>query len=280
MKLRRSLQVAAAALMLAASAVPSQAAVGWGGCGEKVVVQAGDTLSSIAQQCGTTAWAILEANPGIGWNIYAGQVLKMPGGHSQWPNPYPTPAIGGTYTVKWGDTLGKIAARYNVSLRDLLAVNRQIWNPDLIYPWQVINLPAYASKPPVYPTQKPPAYPTQKPPCYYSCYPEPGAKPTATPLPYAPAIDYALYRSVTVTYKYGLLVRYGPGRDYKEIASPLVSAVKGTQWWYRLDSVTTDASGFVWAEVYLRFMVDGRTTGWIMVADRLGNHFTEPEINN
>jgi LysM repeat protein len=273
MYLRRSIQFAAAVLIMAVSLVPSQAALGWGVCGDKVVVQAGDTLSGIAQQCGTSAWAILEANPGIGWNVYAGQVLKMPAGQSRPPTAYPTPAIGGKYTVKWGDTLGKIAARYNVSLRDLLAVNRQIRNPDLIYPWQVINLPAYASKPPAYPTQKPS-------PCYYSCYPEPGAKPTSTPLPYAPAIDYSLYKQVTVTYQYGLLVRYGPGRDQKEIVSPLVSAVKGTQWWVRKDSVTTDASGFVWAEVYLRFVVDGRTSGWIMVGDRLGNHFTEPEINN
>jgi len=273
----RAFLIGAAGILLAVSLVPSQPVLGWGACGDKVVVQTGDTLSGIAQRCGTTTWAILEANPGIGWNIYAGQVLRMPAGYSKPPTPYPTPAIGGTYTVKWGDTLGKIAARYNVSLRDLIAVNRQIWNPDLIYPWQVINLPAYASKPVPYPTAKPP-YPTAKP-CYYSCYPDPGVKPTATPLPYAPAIDYSLYRQVTVTYQYGLLVRYGPGRDQKEIVSPLVSAVKGTQWWVRKDSITTDASGFVWAEVYLRFVVDGRTTGWIMVADQLGNHFTDPEID-
>ena len=85
---------------------------------------------------------------------------------------------------------------------------------------------------------------------------------------------------MTVTYKHGLLVRYGPGRDYTEIESPLVSAVKDTDWWYRKDSVTTDASGFVWAEVYLRYLVDGRSTGWIMVSDALGNHFTEPEIDD
>lgn len=272
MNLKRSVQCTVVALMLAASLIPFQAALGWGGCGDQVVVQSGDTLSSIAQKCGTSAWAILEANPGIGWNVYAGQVLKMPSGHTQWHDPYPTPAIGGKYTVQRGDTLGKIAARYNVSLRDLLAVNRQIWNPDLIYPWQVINLPAYASKPVAYPTQKPSS-------CYYGCYPDSGAKPTATPLPYAPPIDYSLYKNVTVTYKYGLLVRYGPGRDYKEIASPLVSAVKDTDWWYRQDSVTTDASGFVWAEVYLRYLVDGRSTGWIMVSDALGNYFTEPEID-
>ena len=272
MNLRRSVQFTAAALILAASLIPFQAAVGWGGCGDQVVVQAGDTLSGIAQSCGTSAWAVLEANPGVGWNVYAGQVLRMPFGQSTRHDPDPMPAIGGSYTVQRGDTLGKIAARYNVSLRDLLAVNRRIWNPDLIYPWQVINLPVYASKPPAYPTQTPS-------PCHYSCYPDPGGKPTPTPPPYAPPIDYSLYRNVTVTYKHGLLVRYGPGRDYKEMASPLVSAVKDTDWWYRLDSVTTDSSGFVWAEVYLRYVVDGRSTGWIMVADALGNHFTDPEID-
>ena len=271
MKLRRSFPFAAAALLLAFTLIPFQAVQGWGGCGDQVVVQWGDTLSGIAQKCGTSVWAIRDANPGIGWTLYAGTVLSMPAGGSPWGHPHPTPAVSGTYTVQRGDTLGKIASRYNVALRDLLAVNRQIWNPDLIYPWQVINLPAYASKPQ--------AYPTPKPSCYYSCYPETAAKPTATALPYAPPIDYALYKNVTVVYKYGLLVRYGPSRDYKEIASPLVSAVKGTDWWYRVGSVTTDSSGFVWAEVYLRFVVDGRATGWIMVGDALGNHFTDPAIN-
>ena len=241
MNLRRSVQLTAAALILVASLIPFQAAVGWGGCGDQVVVQAGDTLSGIAERCGTSAWAILDANPGVGWNVYAGQVLRMPFGHSTGHDPYPTPAIGGRYTVKFGDTLGKIAGRYNVSLRDLLAVNRNIWNPDLIYPWQVINLPAYASQPPAYATPKPDScyygcYVTPTPgPCYYSCYATPGypPAPTRTPPPYAPPIDYSLYRMVTVTYKYGLLVRYGPGRDYKEIESPLVSAVQDTDWWYR-----------------------------------------------
>ena len=175
MNLRRSVQLAAAALMLVASLIPFQAALGWGGCGDQVVVQAGDTLSGIAEKCGTSAWAILEANPGIGWNVYAGQVLNMPSGHSPWHDPYPTPAIGGSYTVKWGDTLGKIAARYNVSLRDLLAVNRQHLEPGPDLPVagdQPARVCLAAAGVPANPTH---AIPRRLRPCYYGCYPAPGA---------------------------------------------------------------------------------------------------------
>ena len=47
--------------------------------------------------------------------------------------------------VQWGDTLRKIADRMNVNLSDLIAVNPQLWNPNLIYFGEVINLPASAS---------------------------------------------------------------------------------------------------------------------------------------
>lgn len=46
-----------------------------------------------------------------------------------------------TYTVVRGDALYKIADRYGVELRALIAANPQIENPDLIYPGQVISVP-------------------------------------------------------------------------------------------------------------------------------------------
>ncbi|MHB8933087.1 MAG: LysM peptidoglycan-binding domain-containing protein, partial [Bellilinea sp.] len=51
-------------------------------CGATYTVQRGDYLFSIAKKCGTTASAILTANPSIkNWNlIYPGQVLKLPTG--------------------------------------------------------------------------------------------------------------------------------------------------------------------------------------------------------
>jgi uncharacterized YkwD family protein/spore coat assembly protein SafA len=45
------------------------------------------------------------------------------------------------YTVKWGDTMWKIAARYQVGVSEILRSNPQIKNPDMIYPGQAINIP-------------------------------------------------------------------------------------------------------------------------------------------
>lgn len=108
-------------------------------CSSYVTVQWGDTLSGIASLCGTTVDAIRAANPGLGWWVYAGQVLYIPTGSS---TPYYPPVYGGTYVVQWGDTLAKIASYHGVSVNDLLAANPSIWSPSLIYAGQVINIPA------------------------------------------------------------------------------------------------------------------------------------------
>lgn len=47
-----------------------------------------------------------------------------------------------TYTVKSGDTLWKIAVKYQVGLSEIISANTQIRNPALIYPGQKINIPA------------------------------------------------------------------------------------------------------------------------------------------
>lgn len=46
-----------------------------------------------------------------------------------------------TYVVMPGDTMYKIAARYGVSLGELLKANPDIANPELIYPGQMIQIP-------------------------------------------------------------------------------------------------------------------------------------------
>jgi len=51
---------------------------GYGGCGGRYVVQWGDTLSGLASRCGTSTNAIRAANPGLGWWLYAGQVIYLP----------------------------------------------------------------------------------------------------------------------------------------------------------------------------------------------------------
>jgi LysM repeat protein len=131
--------------ILVTSFVSTGGAMAWSGCASYITVQWGDTLSGLAALCGTTMEAIRAANPGLGWWVYAGQVLYIPTGYTS--APVYSPAYGGAYVVNRGDTLGKIAARLGVGVSDILAVNPQIWNASLIYAGQVITLPAAA---PVY----------------------------------------------------------------------------------------------------------------------------------
>ena len=46
-----------------------------------------------------------------------------------------------THTVVRGDTMWKIAVKYEVGLGELKSANPQISNPNLIYPSQVLNIP-------------------------------------------------------------------------------------------------------------------------------------------
>ena len=46
-----------------------------------------------------------------------------------------------THTVVSGDTMWKIAVRYQVGLDEIRAANKHISNPNLIYPGQVLNIP-------------------------------------------------------------------------------------------------------------------------------------------
>jgi uncharacterized YkwD family protein/spore coat assembly protein SafA len=48
----------------------------------------------------------------------------------------------GTYTVKSGDSIWKIAAKYQTGISELLAQNPQIKNPNMIYPGQKLTIPA------------------------------------------------------------------------------------------------------------------------------------------
>lgn len=52
-----------------------------------------------------------------------------------------TSASAATHTVVSGDSMWKIAVRYEVGLSEIISANPQISNPELIYPGQVINIP-------------------------------------------------------------------------------------------------------------------------------------------
>lgn len=46
-----------------------------------------------------------------------------------------------THIVKSGDTMWKIAVRYEVGVSEIIGANPQVENPDLIYPGQVLAVP-------------------------------------------------------------------------------------------------------------------------------------------
>lgn len=117
------------------------------------VVAHGDTLRQIAARYGTTVETIAGLNNIINYSlIYAGQRLTVPNGGTIPPTP-PPPTSGSTYVVQPGDTLRKLAARWSVTVNDILAVNPRIYNPSFIYVGQVINIPGTGTPPggsPVY----------------------------------------------------------------------------------------------------------------------------------
>lgn len=113
------------------------------GCASYITVQWGDTLSGLAAYCGTTVEAIRAANPGLGWWVYAGQTLYIPGGSSySYSYSYDYSSYGGNYVVQRGDTLYRIARAHGVTVNDLLAANPNIWSASVIYAGQVIYIPA------------------------------------------------------------------------------------------------------------------------------------------
>jgi len=47
-----------------------------------------------------------------------------------------------TYTVLPGDSLWRIAVKFQIGLSEIIAANPRLSNPDLIFPGQIINIPA------------------------------------------------------------------------------------------------------------------------------------------
>lgn len=153
--MRRFILVFCALTLLLALSAGSASA--WGDC--YYTVGYGDTLARIAARYGTT-WSALASANNI-WNpnwIYVGQSLYIPSCY-QAPPPYQPPyqppppppyqppwqpPVYGTtyYTVGYGDTLNRIAARFGTTYQAIASVNG-IWNPNLIYVGQTLIIPTY-----------------------------------------------------------------------------------------------------------------------------------------
>lgn len=75
-----SARVAALILLLLALSALAPAAAAQAGCGDRVIVARGDTLFAIAQRCGVTVEALLEANPQVDpRRLEIGQAVLLPG---------------------------------------------------------------------------------------------------------------------------------------------------------------------------------------------------------
>ena len=243
MRMKRVLQWFVVVVILFSSVASTDSAMAWGSCPRTITVQWGDTLSGIAVLCGTTVDAIRTANPGLGWWVYAGQVLYIPTGYTNNPAPHPGkfpsyPNYGETYVIRQGDSLGNIAARYGISLNALLAANPQIWNASKIFPGQVIAIPARAYYPPPYVPAPAPAPPSQ-----------------------APYFDGLL----TVTAIKGVNIRDIPNYDGNIVLADDYTKCKS--YYYRTNSVTIDdVHRRTWVEVVVSQSASGYTTGWLPVS--------------
>ena len=111
-----------------------------GECTVAYTVRTGDTLSAIAARYHTTVAKIVQKNSLKNPNlIYTGQKLKIPVCSTPINPVEPEKPNTIRYTVKTGDTLYGIAARYQTTVDKIVQLNH-LKNPDLIYTGQVLTI--------------------------------------------------------------------------------------------------------------------------------------------
>lgn len=137
-----------------ATTAPTQTAIPPASGTTTYVVQPGDNLFRIALRFGLTRNELAAANNITNQNlIFAGQTLIIPATGTV-PTTTPTPVAptvtatmtpteptpGQTYVVQPGDSLLRLAARFNTTITALVQLNN-IANPNLIFIGQVLTLP-------------------------------------------------------------------------------------------------------------------------------------------
>jgi membrane-bound lytic murein transglycosylase D len=107
------------------------------------VVERGDSLSVIARRFNTSVTRLAALNQLPSRNrIQIGQRLLLPQDSSQPLQIASAVSDEGVYTVRRGDTVSLIAARYGVTEQALLGING-LQDPHKIYPGQKLTMPGY-----------------------------------------------------------------------------------------------------------------------------------------
>jgi LysM repeat protein len=124
--------------------------------GGRYTIARGDTISRIAARFGVPVDAVLSAN-GLGWSsiIYPGQTIAIPAvaapavpagpnielASATTPTTPAAPAPTSTYTIRSGDTVSSIAARFGVTTQAVLDANG-LTASSIIYPGRTLVIPA------------------------------------------------------------------------------------------------------------------------------------------
>jgi len=100
-------------------------------------IRAGDTFFSLAARFNISLQSLIAANPNVDPNrLMIGQQICIPA-----PAPGPGPCPGGfLYTIRAGDTFFGLAARFNVSVQELIAANPGV-DPNRLQIGQQICIP-------------------------------------------------------------------------------------------------------------------------------------------
>jgi len=196
--------------------------------GNTHIVRDGETLGTIAAAYGLSLYDLQAANNIWTWIIYVGQELTIPGDgivavtpeEPATPDPSPAPietsppveSSGITHTVRFGETLAKIAAAYDVPLYDLQALN-DIWSW-MIYVGQELEIPAGGTPPavPDIPLESAPPVQTPEPP-----------KPVQNPAPIQQPETHTVQRGETL---FRIAKTYGVDLDALIRANGIADATK------------------------------------------------------
>ena len=140
--MRRMSMTATVVLLIGALLCSAPAQAQSSGQGNVVhTVAWGDTLFSLARAHGTTVEAICRAN-GLAdpSHVYVGQQLVIPTAYA----PTAPTEAGATHTVQRGENLYRIALKYGVTVKTLMALNG-LYNPDQVMAGQQLTIPGSAA---------------------------------------------------------------------------------------------------------------------------------------